>query len=168
MSLFGVYRILNQEVFKWGTHLYFPKSTWVILLKTSLIPSGVSTKPFPEYYCFLWFHSTPVWVAWGGLACMPSCFSRVRLCNPVDCSPPDSSVHRILDASILEWVAMPSSRGSSLPRDQACGSCLASRFFTAEPPGQPQWRGLILLHFSDEKTGPGYDTHPCPVHMESM
>ena len=40
-------------------------------------------------------------------------FSRIRLCNPMDCSPPDSSVHGILQARILEWVAMPSSRGSS-------------------------------------------------------
>ena len=39
------------------------------------------------------------------------------LCNPVDCSPLGSSVHRILQARILEWVAMPSSRGSSQPRD---------------------------------------------------
>ena len=35
------------------------------------------------------------------------------LCNPVNCSPPGSSVHRILQARILEWVAMPTSRGSS-------------------------------------------------------
>ena len=40
------------------------------------------------------------------------------LCDPVDCIPPGSSVHRILQARILEWVAKPSSRGSSLPRDQ--------------------------------------------------
>ena len=41
-------------------------------------------------------------------------FSRsVALCNPMDCSPPGSSVHGILQARILEWVAMPSSRGSS-------------------------------------------------------
>ena len=39
------------------------------------------------------------------------------LCNPMDCSPPGSSVHGILQARILEWVAMPSSRGSSQPRD---------------------------------------------------
>ena len=39
------------------------------------------------------------------------------LCDPVDCSLPDSSVHGILQARILEWVAMPSSRGSSWPRD---------------------------------------------------
>ena len=40
------------------------------------------------------------------------------LCNHVDCSPPGFSVHGILQARILEWVAMPSSRGSSQPRDR--------------------------------------------------
>ena len=39
--------------------------------------------------------------------------SCLTLRNPMDCSPPGSSVHRILQAGILEWVAMPSSRGSS-------------------------------------------------------
>ena len=39
------------------------------------------------------------------------------LCEPVDCSLPGSSVHRILQARILEWVASPISRGSSQPRD---------------------------------------------------
>ena len=38
-------------------------------------------------------------------------------CNPMDCSPPDSSVHGISQARILEWVVMPSSRGSSPPGD---------------------------------------------------
>ena len=37
--------------------------------------------------------------------------------DPMDCSPPGSSVHGILQARILEWVAMPSSRGSSRPKD---------------------------------------------------
>ena len=40
------------------------------------------------------------------------------LCDPMDCSPPGSPVHGILQARILEWVTMPSSRGSSQPRDQ--------------------------------------------------
>ena len=40
------------------------------------------------------------------------------LCSPVGCSPSGSSVHEILLARILDWVAMPSSRGSSWPRDQ--------------------------------------------------
>ena len=44
------------------------------------------------------------------------------LCDPMDCSLPGSSVHGIFLARILEWVAMPSSRGSSQPRDQSCVS----------------------------------------------
>ena len=43
--------------------------------------------------------------------------SCLTLCDPMDCSPPGSSVHGILQARTLEWVAMPSSRGSSQPRD---------------------------------------------------
>ena len=42
----------------------------------------------------------------------------LTLCDPMDRSPPGSSVHRILQARILEWTSMPSSRGSSRPRDQ--------------------------------------------------
>ena len=45
------------------------------------------------------------------------------LCNPMECSPPDSSVHGILQARILEWVTMPSSRGSSQPKDRTQVSC---------------------------------------------
>ena len=52
------------------------------------------------------------------------------LCNPMDCGPPDSSVHGILQARILEKVAIPSSRGSSPPRDVTHVSCVAGRFFT--------------------------------------
>ena len=52
------------------------------------------------------------------------------LCEPMDCSPPGSSVHGILQASILEWVAIHFSRGSSQPGDQTQVSFIASRFFT--------------------------------------
>ena len=50
-----------------------------------------------------------------------------RLCNPMDCSPPGSSVHRILQVRILEWVVMPSFRWSSQPRDRTQVSCIAGR-----------------------------------------
>ena len=50
--------------------------------------------------------------------------------DPVDCSLPGSSVHRILQARILEWVASSFSRGSSPPRDQTLVSHTAGRFFT--------------------------------------
>ena len=42
----------------------------------------------------------------------------LTLCDPMDCSLPGSSVHGIFQARILEWVAMPFSKGSSPPRDQ--------------------------------------------------
>ena len=54
------------------------------------------------------------------------------LCNPMGCSLPGFFVHGILQARILEWVAMPSSRGSSWPRDQTCISyipCIDRQFF---------------------------------------
>ena len=52
-------------------------------------------------------------------SCVLSCSAvSDSFCNPMDCSPPGSSVHGILQARRLEWVAMPSSRGSSPPRDQ--------------------------------------------------
>ena len=44
------------------------------------------------------------------------------LCDPMDCNLQGSFVHGILQARILEWVAMPSSRGSSQPRDKTCAS----------------------------------------------
>ena len=46
--------------------------------------------------------------------------SSPTLCNPMDYSPPGSSVYGILQARILEWVYMPSSRGAAQPRDQTC------------------------------------------------
>ena len=58
------------------------------------------------------------------------------LCDPMDCSPPGSSVHWILQARILEWVAMPSSRRSSPPRDQTQVSYIAGRFFTVWATGE--------------------------------
>ena len=54
----------------------------------------------------------------------------VSLCDPMDCSPPGSSVHGILQARILEWVAIPFSKESSQPRDQTPVSFIAGRFFT--------------------------------------
>ena len=56
--------------------------------------------------------------------------SCLNLCNPTGCSPPDSSVYGILQARILELVAIPFSRGFSQPRDQTSVSCIADGFFT--------------------------------------
>ena len=56
--------------------------------------------------------------------------SCLTLGNFMDCSPPGSSVHGIFQAGVLEWVAIPFSRGSFQPRDQTQVSCTPDRFFT--------------------------------------
>ena len=67
----------------------------------------------------------------------------LTLCDPMDCSPPGSSVCGSLQARILEWVATPFSRGSSQPRDRNCLECLmspalAGGFFTTSATWEAQ------------------------------
>ena len=74
--------------------------------------------------------------------------SCLTLCNPMDRSPPGCSVHRILQTRILKWVAMPSSRESSQPRDRILSlssPALAGRFFTTSA----TWEALIQLKKKD-------------------
>ena len=62
--------------------------------------------------------------------------------DPMDCSPPGSSVHAIFQARVLEWVAISSPRVPSQSRDQTystCVSCIAGRFFITESPGKSQY-----------------------------
>ena len=83
----------------------------------------------------LWFYGS-LWTSWSkSPVCLRhSSSSEVThlcptLCDPVDCSLPGFSVHRILQARILEWVAISFSRGSSWPRDRTWLSCTAGRCF---------------------------------------
>ena len=83
--------------------------------------------------------------------CVRVCVARLCLTlgNPVDYSPPISSPG-ILQARILEWVAISSSRGSSWPRDQThipCVSRIVGGFFTAVPLGKP-FVNLVSKHLS--------------------
>ena len=71
--------------------------------------------------------------------CAKSLQSCLTLCNPLDCSLPGSSSHGILQARILEWAAMPSSRGCSQPRDRtrvSHVSCIGRRVLYPLPPGK--------------------------------
>ena len=73
---------------------------------------------------------------WGAHVHAQSCLT---LCDPVDCRPQGSSVCVISQARMLEWLAIPYSDGSSQPRDRnciSCVSCIAGRFFTADPVGE--------------------------------
>ena len=93
----------------------------------------------------LFFHiSSPL--SLGLSACQPfqSCLT---LCDSMDCNLPGSSANGFLQASIQEWVTMPSAKGSAQSRDPApasCSSCAAGGFFTAEPQGSPSFRQLGL------------------------
>ena len=90
--------------------------------------------------CFLGWSVSPLLLAWDLLSGPRHQFVNVSmivcaqlcstLCDPMDCSPPGSSVHGILQARILEWVAMPFSRESSWPRGRTQISRIAGRFFT--------------------------------------
>ena len=76
--------------------------------------------------------------------------SYPTLHDPMDCSPPGSSVRGICQARILEWVAISFSRGFFPVRDGtqvSCISCIGRQIFTAEPPEKPhkQWLTQIAV-----------------------
>ena len=81
----------------------------------------------------------------GGGLVAKSCQS---LCNPMDCSPPSFSVHRIFQARILERVALPFSRESSQPKDQTHVSCTVDSLLT-EPPGKPNRYAFIHIEIDN-------------------
>ena len=88
--------------------------------------------PFPLRVAF-WFASLRAFLTLVCVLVMQSC---PTLCDPMDCSPLSSSVHGILQARVLEWIAIPFSRWSSLPRDRTQVSCVSSTadwFLTSEP-----------------------------------
>ena len=60
----------------------------------------------------------------------------LTLYDPLDYSPPSSSVHGIVQVRILEWLAIPFSRGSSWPRDRSHISWISGRFYTVRPTGE--------------------------------
>ena len=76
--------------------------------------------------CILYIHSWYIKYLKSGIFAQ----SCLTLCDPMDYSPPGSSVHGILQARILEWVAIPFSRGSSPPRDWTWVSYTAGRSLT--------------------------------------
>ena len=77
---------------------------WTIVLRAPLSMEFFrqeywSGLPFPSPELAVWYHHL--------FCCCLVTKSRPTLCDPMDCSPPGSSVHGILQARILEWVAMP-------------------------------------------------------------
>ena len=87
-----------------------------------------------------------------------SLHSCLTLCKPMDCGLPGSSVHVIIQARILEWVAISFSRGPSWPRNQIQVSCIAGRFSNDWAMRETQidnsyW--LVHSHIALKNTGVG-------------
>ena len=107
--------------------------------------------------------------------CGQSLQSCLTLHNPMDCSLPGSSVLGIFQTRILEWVAIPFSRGTSQPEDQTHASCTAGRFFTIGPPGkqtaQTNWgrsAGASLADSAGTLKGIYIVTLPSPGVVENL
>ena len=78
-----------------------------------------------------------------------SCSVDLTLCNPMDCSPSDSSVHGILQAIILEWVAFPSPGDLPLHVTKLGSLALQTNSLLSEPPRKPQkYKNVHVLSFS--------------------
>ena len=98
-----------------------------VSLKSNFRIYSLLSLPPPSFPISFWFICLCVCVC--VCVCVLVAQSCPTLCSPVDCSPTGSFVHRFLQAKILEWVAISSSKGSSQPRDQTQDSCIAGRFF---------------------------------------
>ena len=81
-----------------------------------------------------------------------SCSVMSDLCDTIACRSPGSSVHRILQATMLEWIAIPFSRRSSPPRAQTQVSHIAGRIFNIWAPRESLMRQLLFLS--------------CPLYVE--
>ena len=135
----------NNQLYPNSTsfHIYkfynMPQTNWPRLFKIVKVKKELSgLKENKEKWqlngiCCLWLDPGPrevIKYSYRLHGCMLSCFSCVRLCDPINCSSPGSSAHGILQARILEWFATPFSRGSSWLRDRSRVSRIAGRFFT--------------------------------------
>ena len=93
-----------------------------------------------------WFMTpTPIWIIDPMKEKVLVAQSYPTLCDPMDCSLPDAYVHGILQARILEWVAISFSRGTSKPRDWTRVSCITGRFFMVWATWEACWKKVKVL-----------------------
>ena len=97
-----------------GRDLHGERAQWVLTVILKLVMGWSDLHHLDSFVC----------------VCVLVAQSCLTLCNPTDCSLPGFSVHGILQARILEWIAIPFSRGTSQPRNRTLVSCMAGRFFT--------------------------------------
>ena len=138
----GCYNFMTHD---WNDIKAISLQNYIIYLFRMLVNAGVP-EPFflscPLVTC-------PLQNFWWGVLIQSVCVCVAQSCltlrDSVDCSPPGSSVHGILQARILEWVAMPFSRGSSQSRDWTCVSyvsCIGQWFLYHS--GGKNWPGRMV------------------------
>ena len=124
----------GAENWRWGQPLH-----WAILCSLSAAGRKAFHKLLSLKTPSLWVPKTMAGltnVLTPAVCMLP--FSRVwPFQDLMDCSPPGSSVHGVLQARIQEWASISFSRGSSLSKDRTHVSCNAGRFLTTEPTGIP-------------------------------
>ena len=134
----------------WLWHLSFHKLFWNLMLMLPLQGVGSLSPLCEPQWTFMPMSAKSLAQAMLGLlrlevinATVLFSFSRSVVSNslrPMDSSPPGSSVHRLLQARILKWIAVPFSRASSPLRDWTLVSCTAGRFFTIWTTWKPKCR----------------------------
>ena len=109
---------------------------------------GIHVLHIQSFVCQFFWALVFLAVKWGCGCCCLVAQSCPTLCYTTDCSPPVAPLSMgILQARVLEWVSMPSSRESAQPRDRTQVSCIAGRFFTTEPPRKSiKWGYHHLIH----------------------
>ena len=126
LSIF-FHSVLKAEVFLTKSFFYYHCSCLLEVENSS----GMDF--FLLYICLSNSHCQPLasWIFFNPITSLKVLFTQLCLilCNLGDCRWPSSSVHGILQARTLEWVAIPFSRGSSQPRDQSQVSCIVDRYF---------------------------------------
>ena len=101
-----------------------------------------------------------------GCVCVKSLQLCPTLCNPMYCSPPGSSFHGLLQVKIQEWIALPSSRQSSQPRDRTQVSHTAGGFFTIRK-APKHWRGQPIP-FPGDLPDPGIKSGSPALQVDSL
>ena len=138
LKLIHIFRSLLIRAKKWSQPRSF---NWWMVKQTVAHPNhGILCSNKKEHHWYIhrpdWIFRALCWVdkanpqglhtVWFYSCCFLVAQSCLTLCDRMDCSPPGSSVHGILQTRILEWVAMLSFRGSSQPRDRTRISCVSS------------------------------------------
>ena len=143
----------------WATELtdiYFKmlgKWSWILTFIFSILFWLLEPSQIFKFKVSIWVQSR-----WPEAVLCLVTLSCTTLCNLMEYGPPDSSVHRNLQARTLEWAAMPSSKGSSQPRDRAQVSTLQVDSLLSELPEKPTSTGVGKYPFSRASSQPRNQT----------